>query len=113
MSGNAATRLRVIADGFRSAEQGLGATEGRAANDLRVTVAGAGSTENVGADRLGTAEFSKVNIADCKLYSPFTGQIARVHLIPGAYALPGQPVVTVQMMDPMKVNIAYHMAVAR
>lgn len=55
---------------------------------------------------LANVEQAKINIADCKLYSPFTGQIARVHMIPGGYALPGQPVVTVQMMDPMKVNIA-------
>ena len=55
---------------------------------------------------LATVEQAEVNIADCKLYSPFTGQIARVHMIPGGFALPGQAVVTVQMMDPMKVNIA-------
>lgn len=51
-------------------------------------------------------EQADVNIADCKLTSPFTGQIARVHVIPGGYALPGQPVVTVQMMDPMKIQVA-------
>jgi len=55
---------------------------------------------------LATVEQAEVNIGDCKLNSPFTGQIARVHVIPGGYALPGQPVVTVQMMDPMKVQIA-------
>ena len=55
---------------------------------------------------LAAVEQAEVNIADCTLYSPFTGQVARVHLIPGGYALPGQAVVTVQMMDPMKVNIA-------
>ncbi len=46
------------------------------------------------------------NIRDCRLTSPFTGQIARVHVIPGGYAFRGIPVVTVQMMDPMKVDIA-------
>jgi multidrug efflux pump subunit AcrA (membrane-fusion protein) len=55
---------------------------------------------------LATVEQAEVNIADCKLTSPFTGQIARVHVIPGGYVLPGQPVATVQMMDPMKVDIA-------
>ncbi len=55
---------------------------------------------------LAKVEQAKVNIRDCQLRAPFAGQIARVHLIPGGYALPGQPVVTVQMMDPMKVNIA-------
>ncbi len=49
---------------------------------------------------------AEVNIEDCKLFSPFDGQIARVNIIPGGYALPGQPVVTLQMMDPMKVDIA-------
>ncbi len=58
------------------------------------------------ASSLATVEQAKVNIGDCKLNSPFTGQIARVHVIPGGYALPGQPVVTVQMMDPMKIQIA-------
>jgi multidrug efflux pump subunit AcrA (membrane-fusion protein) len=55
---------------------------------------------------LATVEQAAVNIADCKLTSPFTGQIARVHVIPGGYALPGQPLVTVQMMDPMKIQVA-------
>jgi len=55
---------------------------------------------------LAKVEQAKVDIRDCKLYSPFTGQIARVHIIPGGYALPGQAVVTVQMMDPLKVDVA-------
>ena len=55
---------------------------------------------------LATVEQAQLNLANCKLTSPFTGQIARVHVIPGAYALPGQPVVTVQMMDPMKIQVA-------
>lgn len=55
---------------------------------------------------LATVEQAEVNIGDCELRSPFTGQIARVHVIPGGYALPGQPVITVQMMDPMKIQVA-------
>lgn len=55
---------------------------------------------------LAAVEQADVNIADCKITSPFNGQIARVQMIPGGYALPGQAVVTVQMMDPMKVQIA-------
>ena len=54
---------------------------------------------------LATVEQAKVNVADCKLYSPFTGQVARVHVIPGGYVLPGQAVLTLQMMDPMKVVV--------
>ncbi len=54
---------------------------------------------------LAQVEQAKVNIRDCKLFSPFAGQIARVNIIPGGYVLPGQAVVTVQMMDPLKVNI--------
>ena len=55
---------------------------------------------------LAQVEQAKVNLGDCKLYSPFNSQIARVNIIPGGYVLPGQSVLTVQMMDPMKVDIA-------
>ena len=55
---------------------------------------------------LAQIEQAERNIRDCKLISPFTGQIARVHIIPGGYAYRGIPVLTVQMMDPMKVDIA-------
>jgi len=65
------------------------------------------ATKSLTIETLNTqVEQAKVDIQDCKLRSPFTGQVARVHVIPGGYALPGQAVVTVQMMDPMKVNIA-------
>ena len=43
---------------------------------------------------------------DTELYSPFNGQVSKVHVIPGGYVERGRPVVTVQMMDPMKVEIA-------
>lgn len=60
--------------------------------------------------RIGESEQSlreaRVNLSDTELYSPFNGEIARVHAIPGGYVEPGQPVVTVQMMDPVKVEIA-------
>jgi multidrug efflux pump subunit AcrA (membrane-fusion protein) len=45
------------------------------------------------------------DIADCKLYSPYRGQVADVRVIPGAFVERGQPVVTVQMMDPIKVEL--------
>ncbi len=49
---------------------------------------------------------AQVDAADTKLYAPFDGQISRIHVIPGGYAEKGQPVATVQMMDPMKVQVA-------
>lgn len=41
---------------------------------------------------------------DCILQAPFRGQIAKVHVIPGGTVQRGEPVVTLQMMDPMKVE---------
>lgn len=55
---------------------------------------------------LAKVDQSKRDMRDSRLTSPFTGQVARVHVIPGGYAFRGIPVVTVQMMDPMKVDIA-------
>ena len=49
---------------------------------------------------------ANIDLADTELYSPFNGQISKVHVIPGGYVEKGQPVVTVQMMDPMKIQVA-------
>ncbi|MEM8678653.1 MAG: efflux RND transporter periplasmic adaptor subunit [Planctomycetota bacterium] len=49
---------------------------------------------------------AEVNLNDCELYSPFTGQVSKVHAIAGGYLQDGMPIVTVQLMDPMKVEIA-------
>lgn len=52
------------------------------------------------------ARQAEVDLRDTRLHSPFDGQVSKVHVIPGGYVEPGQPVLTVQMMDPMKVEIA-------
>ncbi|MBI1312630.1 HlyD family efflux transporter periplasmic adaptor subunit [bacterium] len=44
------------------------------------------------------------DLSDCSLKAPFRGQIAHVHLIPGGTVQRGEPVVTLQMMDPIKVE---------
>lgn len=49
---------------------------------------------------------AEMNLDDCQLFSPFDGQIAKVHAIPGSFLYEGMPVVTVQMMDPVKVEVA-------
>ena len=49
---------------------------------------------------------AEVDLADTQLFSPFDGQVSKVHVIPGGYVERGQPVATVQLMDPMKVEIA-------
>ncbi|MFT5091771.1 MAG: multidrug efflux pump subunit AcrA (membrane-fusion protein) [Planctomycetaceae bacterium] len=45
-----------------------------------------------------------LDLKDCTLYAPFRGQIAEVHVIPGGTVQRGESVVTVQMMDPMKIE---------
>jgi len=44
------------------------------------------------------------DLNDCAIHAPFRGQIARVHVIPGGSVQRGEPVVTLQMMDPMKIE---------
>jgi len=51
-------------------------------------------------------ERARLNVEDCTLHAPFSGLIARTHVILGGYVLRGQPVVTLQMMDPIKVQVA-------
>ncbi|MCC7337195.1 MAG: HlyD family efflux transporter periplasmic adaptor subunit [Pirellulaceae bacterium] len=38
------------------------------------------------------------------LFSPFPGQVSQIHAVPGTYVKEGDPVVTVQMMDPMTIE---------
>jgi len=45
------------------------------------------------------------NLEDCTLFSPFRGQIADVSVVPGSVVASGQAVATIQMMDPIKVEL--------
>ncbi|MEL7500438.1 MAG: HlyD family efflux transporter periplasmic adaptor subunit [Planctomycetota bacterium] len=45
------------------------------------------------------------NLENCTLYSSFRGQIADVMVVPGSVVSSGAPVATIQMMDPIKVEV--------
>jgi biotin carboxyl carrier protein len=49
-------------------------------------------------------EEARRNLRDCELFSPFRGRVSAVHVIPGGYVKRGEPVLTVQMMVPIKVE---------
>ena len=87
---------------FRQAQarlEGLQAKKGE--QEARLASIGAQVEEAKDAARLAT-----VDLEDTKLYAPFNGQISKAHVRPGGHVERGQPVVSVQMMDPMKVEIA-------
>lgn len=45
------------------------------------------------------------SVEDCELYADFPGQISEVHVVPGSVVTAGQPVATLQMMDPIKIEL--------
>lgn len=47
---------------------------------------------------------AQLDVRDCALVAPFRGQVSAVHEIPGAFVDIGQPVIALQMMDPIKVE---------
>lgn len=49
---------------------------------------------------------AKLDLKHCELFCPFDGRVAKVQVIPGAFVDPGRAVVTVVVMDPIKVNVA-------
>lgn len=51
-------------------------------------------------------ETAQRDLADTRLISAYHGQIAEVHRIPGSFVKAGEPVVTVQMMDPIQVELS-------
>lgn len=46
------------------------------------------------------------DVRDCTLRAPFSGRITTVHTSAGGLVSPSKPVVTLTLMDPMKVSIA-------
>lgn len=52
------------------------------------------------------ARRAELDLRDTQLFVPYNGQVSKVHVIPGGYVEKGQPVVSVQMMDPVKVELA-------
>ena len=44
------------------------------------------------------------NLKNTVLFSSFPGQVAEIHAVPGTYVKEGDPIVTVQMVDPMMVE---------
>lgn len=53
------------------------------------------------------------NLEDCTLYSSFSGQIADIAVVPGSVIAAGQAVATLQMMDPIKVELEVSAEVSR
>ncbi len=49
-------------------------------------------------------EEAQRNLRNTTLYSSFRGIVSKVHAVPGSYVSAGDPVATVQMMDPMLVQ---------
>ena len=45
------------------------------------------------------------SLEDCTLYSSFRGQIADVAVVPGSVVSAGEPVATIQLMDPIKIEL--------
>ncbi len=44
------------------------------------------------------------SLRNAVLFSPFPGQVSQIHAVPGTYVKEGDPVATVQMMDPMTIE---------
>lgn len=45
------------------------------------------------------------SLEDCQLFSSFRGQISSVDVVPGSVVTAGQAIATVQMMDPIKIEL--------
>ncbi|TWT38908.1 HlyD family secretion protein [Blastopirellula retiformator] len=53
------------------------------------------------------------DLQDAVLYSSFRGQVAQTHVLPGSYVGAGDPVVTVQLMDPVSIEFELSAAASR
>ncbi len=53
------------------------------------------------------------NLRDTVLYSSFRGQVAHVEAVPGSYLDAGDPALTIQIMDPIKVELELSASMSR
>ncbi|MFN3192471.1 MAG: efflux RND transporter periplasmic adaptor subunit [Aureliella sp.] len=53
------------------------------------------------------------DLNNCTLFSSFRGQVAETHVVPGSMVSAGQPVATVQLMDPIKIEVEVSAADSR
>lgn len=53
------------------------------------------------------------NLDDTKLYSAFRGQVAAIHVVPGSLASQQAKIATIQMMNPIKVELEISAATSR
>jgi len=60
-----------------------------------------------------TVKHAERDLQDCELVAPFSARVARVHVIPGAYAAPGRAVVTLVVMDPIAIELPVSAATDR
>lgn len=98
----ARTKFEEAENAFRRAEAALAEAEAeRATKTSELAALNAQIRE---AEQL--LKQADVDLSDCELFAPFDGQISKVHAIAGSYLQQGMPVVTVQMMDPVKVELA-------
>ncbi len=45
------------------------------------------------------------DLANTSLYASYRGQISKVHVVPGSVVTAGSPVLTLEMMDPIKIEV--------
>lgn len=45
------------------------------------------------------------DLGDAVLYAPFSGRVTSVHIAEGAVVSPGEPIVTLTLMDPMQIQV--------
>jgi RND family efflux transporter MFP subunit len=58
------------------------------------------------ADLVQSLETAKLDLENCVLRAPFSGRITAEHATRGGYVSTGQPVVTLTLLDPMKISVA-------
>ena len=85
-------------DAARSALDGLNAKLAQAKAEVQSAAAGIEQANQAVID-------AQRNLNDTRLFSAFPGQVADVQVVPGSLAGPGSQVATVQMMNPIKVDV--------
>ena len=99
-------QANTAVDARRSARDGNGASVAKARGAIKLKEAQIETTKAEIAELELTLVQKQTDLDDCVLRAPFSGRVTEMHVSGGAYVRAGQTIVTLTLLDPIKISVS-------
>ncbi|MEQ8765715.1 MAG: efflux RND transporter periplasmic adaptor subunit [Planctomycetota bacterium] len=100
------SQARTLVSAKRSTEESAAATVARSLGAIKLKEAQIEQTRARVAELTLSLRQATTNLEDCVLRAPFDGRITATHVSRGAIVAAGTPVVTLTLLDPIKISVS-------